>query len=214
MTAIIIFALAAIFLGLRLYAVLGSRTGHEQSLPRQEEAKPITGTDSSPPRDAAQAARLAPQVDNQDANAGLRAIGAADRSFSLPEFVDGAQSAYRMILEGFWAGKIDEIADFVSADVREAFAEAAKTREEAGEVLDSRLVAIERTTVAGASLVDGVARITLRFDADIAAVTRDKDGVVIAGSLTDAIATHDVWTFERAIRSTDPNWTLVDTDEA
>ena len=55
---------------------------------------------------------------------------------------------------------------------------------------------------------------SVRFDADIAAVTRDAEGQVLAGSLTDALETHDVWTFEREVRSDDPNWILVDTDEA
>ena len=54
----------------------------------------------------------------------------------------------------------------------------------------------------------------MRFDADIAAVTRDAEGQVIAGSLTDAVETHDVWTFARTLKSGDPNWKLADTDEA
>ena len=58
------------------------------------------------------------------------------------------------------------------------------------------------------------ARIPVRFDADIAAVTRDADGDVIAGSLSDAVEPHDVWTFARMLKSGDPNWKLVDTDEA
>ena len=54
----------------------------------------------------------------------------------------------------------------------------------------------------------------MRFDADIAAVTRDADGVVVAGSMSDAVETHDVWTFARALKSDDPNWKLAETDEA
>ena len=54
----------------------------------------------------------------------------------------------------------------------------------------------------------------MRFDADIAAVTRDAEGQVIAGSLTDAVPTHDLWTFARTLKSSDPNWKLADTDEA
>ena len=64
------------------------------------------------------------------------------------------------------------------------------------------------------SLDGKIARITVRFDADIAAVTRNGEGEVVAGSLTDAIETHDEWTFEREVRASDPNWILVDTDEA
>src|SRR3546814_16508459 len=63
--------------------------------------------------------------------------------------------------------------------------------------------------------LDGrTATITVRFDADIAAVTRNQEGEVVAGSLSDAVETHDVWTFRRTLGSDDPNWLLVETDEA
>ncbi len=42
---------------------------------------------------------------------------------------------------------------------------------------------------------------------------RDAEGNVLAGSLTDAVETHDVWTFARTLKSSDPNWKLADTDE-
>ena len=99
------------------------------------------------------------------------------------------------------------------ADDRAAFVEAIEARREAGEVLDNRLVSIERALIADASLTAREARITVRFDADIAAVTRDAEGNVLAGSLTDAVETHDVWTFARTLKSRDPNWKLADTDE-
>ena len=57
------------------------------------------------------------------------------------------------------------------------------------------------------------ARIAILFVADIAAVTRDKDGNVIAGSLDDAVESRDVWTFSRNVTSSDPNWVLDETDE-
>jgi len=75
-------------------------------------------------------------------------------------------------------------------------------------------VSIERAIVSGASVQGRDARVTVRFDADVAAVTRDADGNVIAGSLTDAVETHDVWTFARTLGDRDPNWKLADTDEA
>ncbi len=80
-------------------------------------------------------------------------------------------------------------------------------------MLENRLVSIERAAITEAALHGKVARITLRFDADIAAVTRDRDGTVIAGSMTDAVETHDIWTFVRDLKSGDPNWKLADTDE-
>ena len=70
------------------------------------------------------------------------------------------------------------------------------------------------TVIEAASLSGRQASITVRFEADIAAVTRDTEGHVIAGSLTDAVPTHDVWTFAREVKSDDPNWVLIETDEA
>jgi predicted lipid-binding transport protein (Tim44 family) len=55
--------------------------------------------------------------------------------------------------------------------------------------------------------------VTVRFEADIAAVTRNAEGSVVAGSLSDAVQTRDMWTFRRDISSRDPNWLLIETDE-
>ena len=87
-------------------------------------------------------------------------------------------------------------------------------REAEGHVLDNRLVRIEKAQIVDASVNGRIAEVSLRFEADIAAVTRDKDGNVVAGSLTDAVGTNDIWTFTRDIRSADPNWKLSETDEA
>jgi predicted lipid-binding transport protein (Tim44 family) len=74
-------------------------------------------------------------------------------------------------------------------------------------------VAIEQAVISEAALERGVAVITVRFEADIAAVTRDGEGQVVAGSLSDAVQTRDLWTFRRDTASRDPNWLLVETDE-
>ena len=217
MTGIIIFGLVALFLGLRLYSVLGKRTGHEQSFGHPEDATvpPLpAGTTPDEARDRAPFAEAAEQVVENGATAGVRAIAASDRQFSPEQFVDGAKAAYRMILEAYWKGDLSEVEGFVAEDVRAAFAEAVEARVAAGETLDNRLINIERAVIANAELERGWARITVRFDADIAAVTRNKEGSVIAGSLSDAVPTHDSWVFSREMRAADPNWILTDTDEA
>ena len=99
-------------------------------------------------------------------------------------------------------------------EVRSAFEAAIAEREAAGHVLDNRLVAIERAAIEDARLDGKVAEIEVRFDAFVAAVTRDKEGELVAGSLTDAVPTNDIWTFRRDLKSRDPNWRLVETDEA
>ena len=217
MTGIIIFALVALFLGLRLYSVLGKRTGHEQTFGKPEGtiAPPISGrTLPDEAKDRAPVGELSAPVAELGASEGLRAISAADRSFSPEGFVDGAGQAYRLILEAYWKGDMADVRGFIADDVHEAFDGAITARNEAGEVLDNRLISIERAMISTASLDAGVATITVRFDADIAAVTRDKAGTVIAGSLSDAVPTHDAWTFTRTLRASDPNWILTDTDEA
>jgi predicted lipid-binding transport protein (Tim44 family) len=82
-----------------------------------------------------------------------------------------------------------------------------------GLVFDNRLITIEQALIAAASLEQTVAFLTVRFEADIAAVTRNKDGEVVAGSMSDAVQTRDLWTFRRDTASRDPNWLLVETDE-
>ncbi len=211
---IVLLAMVALFVGLRLYSVLGRRTGHEQQPVTRPEAVPgaeplVPVADLAP--DRAEGGSLV--YEDRAAN-GIRAIVNADPAFDVARFLEGAQGAYRMVLEAFWRGDRQEIAYLTGGEVREAFETAIREREEAGHKLDNRLVAIERAVIEEASLEGRTASITVRFDADIAAVTRDGEGHVIAGSLEDAVPAHDLWTFRRDLSSPDPNWLLVDTDEA
>ncbi len=199
---------------MRLYSVLGKRTGHEQPLPRAAEDRPALAAVPRTVEVVPDAREVANRNLEPKAEPGLRAIVAGEPGFDVARFLEGAQAAYRMVLEAFWKGDEDALADLAVDDVRAAFVEAIEARREAGEVLDNRLVSIERALIADASLTGREARITVRFDADIAAVTRDAEGNVLAGSLTDAVETHDVWTFARTLKSSDPNWKLADTDEA
>lgn len=211
---IVLLAMIALFVGLRLYAVLGQRTGHEQRPLTRPEATP--GLEPAAPKADAPAAPAEPSgmVFEQGAAAGIRAIIAADSNFDVARFLEGAQGAYRMILEAFWKGDRDELGWLAAPSVREAFEAAIAEREAAGQTLDNRLVAIERAAIDDARLTGKEAEIDVRFDAFVAAVTRNAEGEVVAGSLSDAIPTHDVWTFRRDLKSQDPNWLLVETDEA
>jgi predicted lipid-binding transport protein (Tim44 family) len=212
---IVILGLIAGFLGLRLYSVLGKRTGHEQQpAPVQQDDR---STKLVQPRPAeaqpAPVARPGESLISREAESGIRAIIAADRQFDVPQFVQGAQSAYGMILEAFWHGKRDDLRWLCDSDVAEAFERSIDEREALGHVLGNRLVRIDHAQIVEADLRGRLAHITVRFDADIAAVTRDADGTVVGGSMTDAVPTHDLWTFSRDISSNDPNWKLSATDE-
>ena len=216
MTAIVILALVALFIGLRLYSVLGERTGHEQ--PILKPADPEADARMEPRAAARATAPSAPSEPDElaylpMAGPGVRALLAADPGFDVGQFLEGSKSAYRLILEAFWKGDVEAMRPYVDGHVFETFAAAVEQRTKDGLVLDNRLVAIDQALIAGAELDRSVALVTVRFEADIAAVTRNASGEVVAGSLSDAIQTRDRWTFRRDIGSRDPNWLLVETDE-
>jgi predicted lipid-binding transport protein (Tim44 family) len=213
-TTLIVLALVFVFVALRLWSVLGRRTGHEQTLVKPESVPTVRGV-SLKALDADRTPAVgAEPTPSATAASGLRAISAADSQFDVARFVEGAKAAYGMVLEAYWKGDQDSLDKMVDPEVAHSFAHAIHEREEAGETLDNRLVSIEQAQIEDARIDDGVAHIRIRFDADVAAVTRDRDGNVIAGSLTDAVPTHDVWTFSRPLKSPNPNWMLTETDEA
>ncbi len=216
MYVIVILAMIAGFLALRLYSVLGKRTGHEQQpapRPADDRAKVTVLQPRSTTETPGDSVRFSEAMIAPSAEQGVRALISSDRSFDVPQFVDGAKSAYAMVLEAFWRGDREELAYLCDADVLASFEESIAAREADGHVLDNRVVRIEKAQIVEASLNGRIAEVALKFEADIAAVTRDKDGAVIAGSLTDAVGTNDIWTFSRDIRSADPNWKLSETDE-
>ena len=178
---IVLLAMIALFVGLRLYAVLGQRTGHEQRPVTRPEAAPGPEPVAAPAGAANNPAEPSGFAFDQGAAAGIRAIIAADPAFDVSRFLEGAQAAYRMVLEAFWKGDRDELAWLTGDEVRSAFEAAIAEREAAGHKLDNRLVAIERAAIEDARLQGRTAEIDVRFDAFVAAVTRDAEGELIAG---------------------------------
>lgn len=212
---IVILAMVAAFLGLRLYSVLGRRAEHEEQ-PRLEPRvdAPRVAAPELPDRAGAGAPPrvLVPGVTPAIERA-LKEVALADKRFDLLAFLEGAKGAYRMVLEAFWSGDRDALAKLCDADVQATFNAAIDARDAAGETLNNRLIRIEDAVIVAASLEAGVARIAVRFISDVAAVTRDRDGTVIAGSLNDAVESRDVWTFARPVNAATPDWLLDETDE-
>ena len=215
---IVILAMIAAFLGLRLYAVLGRRAEHsEEPLRRFDGTSPAPAPARLPERPALDVAGAGPRLRDPlpaspAVERGLRDIAAADRRFDPAAFVEAAKGAYRMILEAFWAGDAEALAKLCHPHVLAGFEAALEARKERGEVVENRLVRIEEASIVAATYSAPVERVTIRFVADIAAVTRDKDGKVVAGSLTDAVEVRDCWSFSRNVASTDPDWHLDETD--
>lgn len=212
---IVILAMIAAFLGLRLYSVLGRRAEHEEEViptrfdqgEKPGERRVAAGQPQPVVLRPRELAGMSPAVEQ-----GLRQIVSADRRFDLSSFLEGAKSAYAMILEAFWRGDTDDLQSLCVPAVYQDFAAAIAARLEAGETLDNRLIRIEQAKIERASLDGRIARISVRFVADIAAVTRDRNGQVVAGSLDDAVESQDVWTFSRDVGAAGPDWLLEETD--
>lgn len=217
--SIVLLAMIAAFLGMRLYSVLGKRTGHEQEpvLPRRDDRaapSPVRLGDGETPSPSIGAPDTSGLVYEPAAEIGLRQLLASDRNFDAGRFMEGAEAAYRMILEAYWKGDRDTLRDLCDDDSYEAFVEAIEAREARGEKLENRLVGIDSAKITAVEMDRKEARITVRYQADISAITRDADGKLIAGSMSDASQTDDLWTFRRAIGSDDPNWLLDEIEAA
>ena len=213
---IILLAMLAGFIGLRLVSVLGRRTGHERPVGepyRANTAEVLTST----PR-AADARTRGPIELPADTEASLapelERIAEADANFDPVRFVEGARSAYGMILEAFWKGEMANLTGLMSDEVHDQFSRAVAARSEERVTIENRLVSINRARLTGAQMIGQMAEVTVQFDADIVAVTRDSAGQIVSGSTSDAVSTSDVWTFSRLVGSPDPNWLLIATDDA
>ena len=124
MYVIVILALIAGFLALRLYSVLGKRTGHEQEpalRPAEERAKVTIVQPRPVPEMAGDSVRLSDGLIAPGGEVGVRALIAADRSFDVPQFVEGAKAASKMVLEAFWRGDRQELEWLCFYDVMSSF---------------------------------------------------------------------------------------------
>ncbi|MEX1147324.1 MAG: Tim44/TimA family putative adaptor protein [Sphingomonadales bacterium] len=216
---IILLAMFAGFIALRLRSVLGRRTGSERP-PSEDVQKRYSdeSPDSTVNRNDVAMDDDMPQADyrlvvdpSTAAAREIESISAADRGFDMEQFAAGARGAYDLILNAFWNNELDEIRPFVSDPVYKDFATAAEGLASDGSSFDNTLERVRKIELDDARLDDQRAEITLRFISDVRLVTKDREGRVIAGNPVDETEAIDVWTFERDLVSRDPNWVLVAT---
>lgn len=226
---LVIYALVAAGLVFWLRSILGTRNGDERQRPnpftqaQQADKKPLP----VPGREGESAAGMLPGYYDQAAEAlernmsvsgaaaeqGLAAIAAADRDFSTPHFLRGAQDAFVMIVEAFARADRETLRDLLDPAVYANFDAALQQREAAGESSSVEIHAIRRVEVMDAKLDGRVASITVKFVADETSVLRDRDGKFLSGHPDRVTETVDIWTFTRDVRGRDLSWLLSATRE-
>ena len=214
---IILLAMVAGFLVLRLRRVLGRRTGHQpppERFPREVDDSgdtviqlPDRGRDD----DEAPEGAVPPPPPPVGEPSGMTQIKIADPSFKESEFLDGARMAFEMILESFAEGDKKRLKSLLAPAVYQGFADEIDRRERAGERLETTLVSFVLADIVNAVMVGRKARLTVKFMTEQVNVLRDSDDKVVEGDASVVAKITDIWTFERDMRSRDPNWQLVET---
>lgn len=205
---LVLFAMIAVFLVLRLRSVLGRRTGFERAAAPLDRAAP-PGAVGPVIEGRAEAAPSRPVPDlASPLGRDLARIRSLDRGFDPARFLDGAEAAFRLIVGAFAAGDRAALRPLLGDDIYAGFEQAIAAREAAGETQRSEVKAILSAAVEDAGLRGNVATIAVRFVSDQVALTLDRDGKPATG--TEAITEMvDTWTFERDLTSASPNWRLV-----
>jgi predicted lipid-binding transport protein (Tim44 family) len=214
---IIIFAMIAAFLVLRLRSVLGRRTGTEKPREFRPLGKPVSDNVVSLPEPVRPREDLAPPPSGPRAatpEAGLAQIRNADTKFDAAAFLQGARGAFEIIVNAFASGSTATLRPLLSDEVYERFGDAIRHRIAARETLETQLVAIKAAEIDEAELNGRTAFITVKFVSDQINVTRAADGKIVDGEPDHVIEKTDFWTFARNTRSQDPNWLLVATRSA
>jgi predicted lipid-binding transport protein (Tim44 family) len=194
---IILAALAAVVL-FQLYAVLGRKVGRGS-----EDLPPSVGANAEPARLAQPAIEGALPVND------LAAMKARDPSFDVAQFLQGARKAYQMIVTAFASGDRAALKPLLSSEVMDGFESAIREREAQGRTESVDFLQAPRADFEGVSLSGDLAKASVRFLAEFRNRSTGSDGEAV-----DDRRTAEVWTFERNLKSRNPNWTLIHVDAA
>jgi predicted lipid-binding transport protein (Tim44 family) len=222
---ILILAAIAIFVVLRLRGVLGQKTGHfpppdaqkdatrpedrvvrlehptidAQRMPDKKELAHILDIKAEPDL------TLIPEIFHDK----VKEIIAIDRNFTPKEFVEGARIAFEMILNAFNKQDRTTLKPLLNKETYDLFAAELDAQKTSTEKLENTLLAITSASVESVEISKSVARIQVHFVSEQNHITRSANGEIIEGKPSDITIVEDDWTFERDLRSPNPNWMLI-----
>lgn len=202
---LVLFAMIAAFLVLRLRSVLGRRQGFERPAAEPAPATQPSGRVIDLPVAPVASANLPDPAG--PVGLALAAMRRADPAFDPERFLSGATNAFRIIVGAFAAGQRETLRPLLAEDTFRAFDSAISGRETAAETQRTEIRAIHATTIESAELQGSRADIGVRFVSDQVNVTMGANGLPVAGA--DAVTEiTDLWSFERDLGSPDPTWRL------
>ena len=231
----LLFLVLAVVIFIRLRSVLGRRTGNERppydpytrpqpkpgapegtvvALPQGRGAEAPVGREPGPSKeDIAERLERYAKADSPLGKS-LTALIKADPSFDPAQFLDGAKTAYEMVVGAFAEGDGKTLKQLLGDDVLDGFSKAIAEREQRGETHQSTLVGIDKADIIEAELKDKQAYVTVKFVSELISVTRDAAGEIVDGDPKKVREVTDIWTFARDMSSRNPNWKLAATEAA
>ena len=185
---IILLAMIAGFIFLRLRGILGKRTGHKESV------------DSSFPHDFLAEKKLKNKSDQ---------IIFDEKAKEA--FLKGAKIAYETVVTNFASGNLKSIKYLLDKKVFDQFNEALKERENKGHMSETTFVGIDSASIKEHNKINSILEVTVDFVSEIISCVKDKDNKILSGDPEKVKKVFDTWKFKKDSRSNNPNWLLIDT---
>ncbi len=187
---IILLAMIAGFIFLRLRGILGKRTGFDGKNPAQFQEV----------------------LKNVNLEAKTNKNNEFDEK-AQSEFLSGAKIAYETIITDFSDNdnKIIKSKPLLSEKIYNQFDQALKERDKRGHFAEITFIGINSAKIKDHKKIDKVLQVTVDFVGEIITCIRDKDKKIVSGNPDKIKKIYDTWVFSRDIRSNNPNWQLVDT---
>ena len=185
---IILLAMIAGFIFLRLRGILGKRTGFEGKAPPQFQEI----------------------LKNVDPKIKVNEHGKFDQD-AQKEFLKGAQIAYETIVTDFGDedNKLSKCKSLLSKKIQSQFNDALKERENRGHFAEITFIGINSAQIKEHNKIDSMLKVTVDFVAEVITCIKDKDKKIISGDPEKIKKIYDTWVFSRDTTSANPNWQLV-----
>ena len=197
---IIIFGVIAIFLILRLKNILGTKTDIDDSnISKKQSSKKFSNI-----------VPLKTNI-NETSSTEIQKILKVDPQFNAADFLAGSETFFKMVLECFVNGNIDNIEEYTKPSVLKSFKNAINDRIKENEIEIIELNSIKKHEILSANITKTSIKIRVLFETLQIRALMDKDKKIIDGDKYNEILVKDEWVFERKIDTNNNNWVLIET---